>query len=443
MADTEGLDKSTAKDKTNNNNDRGAAHETTGSTEDFKASFHPDMDNRFATASAKAAAAPADKPVEKEKPLTNQVSGTTTITKVVIAFTILIAIAALVGVAYLLNEYRVEKAKLAFENTSLQADLDAQKSQVAALQSTLSNLQERMQDTNNSLGNMQSGTRMLDGRLSAIEGQIAEMTGSQRIDWMLKEVEHFVMVAERRLSLLGDVDGALALLFEADQLVREMAEPAARPLRKAIQEDLYSLQQASESSVDTEGLFAKLALLRDRLPQLKTAAVNYEMKLAINETDPAVPDAGWRYALYEVEQFFRSLVRVQRVTDEEIKPLLLQDQQAFVEQNIKLLLEQAQMALLRGNQSIYRASLAEAENRVKGYLRTDTTEATAFLKSLRELNRATVEPTVPSITESVRAVQVFSDFWQQEKVERQLQRAAIEAEKKQADITDSQSSEAN
>ncbi|MCG8312879.1 MAG: uroporphyrinogen-III C-methyltransferase [Pseudomonadales bacterium] len=131
---------------------------------------------------------------------------------------------------------------------------------------------------------------------------------------------------------------------------------------------------------------------------------------------------------FEVKSFFKSLVRVQRVADGEIKPLLLPDQQAYLEQNMLLLFEQAQLALLRADQQVFKASLLEVEDRVRQYLRTNTTPAQAFLKSVGALANKNIEPSIPSIEQSVRAVQVFRDYWQAEKVERQLGREAIEAE---------------
>ena len=442
MTDTRGPEEPVSEDRAKLSETTVKKQQNPGATEpdeaaDYKASFHPDTETRFATlntGSAENKPGSAEKADEsgtapsrkqhKEKALSNQSSSSFPAVTAVIA--ILLAIVAAAGVVYLWNESRVEQARQAYAGNSLQADLAAQNARLEAMQANVANLGQQLEAAKAFAAEVKTNNQTLDGRVAAIEGEIAEMTGSNRIDWMLREVEHFVMVAERRLSLLADVDGALALMIEADQLVRDMAEPAARPLRNALQADLQALQQASAVSVDTEGLFSRLSLLAEKVPALRAASINYEMSLATEKETAAPPPDGLAYAWYEVKRFFSSLVRVQRVTDSEIKPLLLQDQQIFVEQNIRLLLEQAQLALLRGDQSVYRASLNEVGSRVREYLRTNTREAEAFLKSVAELKSATVEPEVPSIEGSVRAVQVFRDYWQKEKVERQLGTAAIE-----------------
>ena len=435
MTDTKGLDEPVSDDRaklsgTTEKKQNNSGEMETREAADYKASFHPDTDTRFATLNnggaekaGESGTGPSRKQ-HKEKALSNQSSSSLPAITAVIA--ILFAIAAAAGVAYLWNESRVEKARLTYANDNLKSDIAAQNARLEAMQSTVSNLTQQLDAAKTFSSEVKTNNQALDGRVAAIESEIAEMTGSNRIDWMLREVEHFVMVAERRLSLLGDVDGALALMLEADQLVREMAEPAARPLRNATQADLMALQQAADVSVDTEGLFSRLSLLAEKVPALRAAGIDYDMALEADARDAAPPPDGLAYTWYEVKRFILSLVRVQRVTEGEIKPLLLQDQQIFVEQNIRLLLEQAQLALLRGDQTVYRTSLGEVQSRVRDYLRTNTPEATAFLKTVAELKATTVEPAIPSIEGSVRAVQVFRDYWQKEKVERQLGTAAIE-----------------
>lgn len=345
----------------------------------------------------------------------------------------LASLGALGGVYYLWNQSQLEITRQNGEASALQAAISGQKSNLESLQGSLSGMESRIQQTlrstNEAKAQLESESGALLGRMSAIEGQIAEVTGSQRIDWMLKEVEHFIMVAERRLSLLGDVNGAIALLGEADNLVREMLEPSARPLRKALKQNLMQLEQAAKVNVDTEGLFLSIVALHEQVDELPVEGVSFEMNLAKPDAPEATPEPGIDNFLSEMKNFADSLVNVQRISGEEIRPLLLNDQRAFVVQNIKLLLEQAQLALLRGDQKVYEASLEAAGKRISSYLRTNEKGVANFLDSLKKLEQATVKPVVPSITESVRAVQVFRDFWQKEKVERLISRGKIETEK--------------
>lgn len=386
-----------------------------------------------------APAKPAAKPEAQQRKASPKVAASQPVQKsskgpwVLGTLAFLLSLGALGGVGYLWNQAKVNQVAGEGQSSALDAKITGQENVVNSLKGTVGSMESRLQNAVNSSteakAQFESESSALLGRMSAIEGQIAEVTGSQRIDWMLKEVEHFVMVAERRLSLLGDVRGATALLTEADALVREMLEPSARPLRKAIKSDLMSLEEAAKVNVDTEGLFLRIATLHDSVDKLPVEGISYEMNLAKQDAKPAdeKPADGVDSFVSEVKNFAESLVSIQRVSGDEIRPLLLSDQRAYVVQNIKLLLEQSQLALLRGDQKVYEAGLKEAGKRVSSYLRTNSPGTEAFLEELDKLGKIAVKPVVPPINDSVRAVQVFRDFWQKEKVERLVSRGSVEA----------------
>ncbi len=106
--------------------------------------------------------------------------------------------------------------------------------------------------------------------------------------------------------------------------------------------------------------------------------------------------------------------------------MLLADQQEYLQQNIFVLLEQAQLSLLRTDYVGFKVSLKQARKRIEQYLRTDTPEAEFVLAELQSLADIPMVTAVPSIESSVTALQVFRDYWQQEKIERQLQKNQLE-----------------
>ena len=410
----------------NDNRDKGVESVQQDAGEAVDGTFHPDTEDRLATiASTKAAGGTSVGNTYKERPLSKQSSS---VTGIFASLAIIVSLLAVGGVAYIWYEIRLKQADIASEKVSLERDIESQQSQINRLLTDIEALQTQLESAQSETSDVKARGAELSDRMATVEGQVAELTGAQRIDWMLKEVEHFVMVAERRLSLLGDVDGATALMFEADQLVLRMAEPAARPLRAAIKADLYALEQAGSASIDSEGLFAQLSLLKKQMATLEPAAVQYEPVSTVPVQSPPPGLFGFEYLWFEIKSFFKSLVRVQRVADGEVKPLLMPDQRAYFEQNMLLLFEQAQLALLRSDQQVYTASLIDIGERVELYLRTNTSAAQAFLKSVSSLADKNIAPSIPSIEKSVRAVQVFRDYWQEEKVERQIGREAINAE---------------
>ncbi|MCG8315703.1 MAG: uroporphyrinogen-III C-methyltransferase, partial [Pseudomonadales bacterium] len=261
--------------------------------------FHPDNEDRLATLASRPAM--RDKSVayeQKERPLSKQSSKAS---GVFAGLAIVFSLIAFGVAGYVWYEFRLKQADTASENVALLRDIESQQGQINTLLGEIASLQSQVQSAQSETSSIRASGNELGDRMAAVEGQVAELTGAQRIDWMLKEVEHFVMVAERRLSLLGDVDGATALMFEADQLVLRMAEPAARPLRTAIKDDLYALEQAGSAAIDIEGLFAQLSLLKKQVALLEPAAVRYEAAPNPEEETAAPALFGIEYMWFEVK----------------------------------------------------------------------------------------------------------------------------------------------
>jgi len=76
----------------------------------------------------------------------------------------------------------------------------------------------------------------------------------------------------------------------------------------------------------------------------------------------------------------------------------------MVRQNLYLLLEQAQSALLREEQSIYNSSLNKAEILLRGYFQLNS-ESEASITRLQTLAERSVSQQLPDISGSQNAIQ--------------------------------------
>ena len=249
---------------------------------------------------------------------------------------------------------------------------------------------------------------------------------------MLREVEHFITVAEQRLTLLGDATGALALLQEADDIVRAMQEPSARPLREALVRDIHKLKLAAETNVDVEGIFLRLSQLSDRV--IKLGIPSFELKQAPMEPEPGevLPEEGLALFWYRFKKFLGSLYDYQK--HPKGRPITLTEDREFLARNVVMLLQQAQLALLRGDNEAYRVSLTGARERVEMYIQQQTGETRFFVAELSDLLKVKLRPPMPTIEESTRGVRVFRDFWNKEKLirEQQVQKLQQASQQEQA-----------
>lgn len=335
----------------------------------------------------------------------------------VLFLALLLAASAAAGAGYLFYWLQQQRVAYAEDQLSLHNALNERSTQITRLQNELQQATQQLAQDRAALVKATESRNQLQGRMAALEKEIAQVTGAHRIDWMLQEVEHFVMVAERRLSLLGDASGALALLQEADDIVRDMQEPAARPLRDALVKDMHNLKLAADTHIDADGIFLRLEQLVQRVPALNIP--RYELHQPAPGADSAepLPEDGLPLLWRRFTDFVKSLVRFQK--HEKVKPLLLTVEREYAAQGIVLLLEQAQLALLRGDSQAYRLSLIEASRRVDGYINLQTQESKVFLTELDALAAVKLRPPVPIIEDSVRAVRAFREFWAKEKIERE------------------------
>ena len=78
--------------------------------------------------------------------------------------------------------------------------------------------------------------------------------------------------------------------------------------------------------------------------------------------------------------------------------------EGLVRQNLRMLLEQAQVALLSGNQTLYVESLQRSQHWVEQFFDTDETAARAMSREIAQLESQTVQVILPDLTRSLRAL---------------------------------------
>ena len=87
--------------------------------------------------------------------------------------------------------------------------------------------------------------------------------------------------------------------------------------------------------------------------------------------------------------------------DEPVKPLLSPDQSAWARLNLQLMLEEAEMAVLRGNQPLYERALEKAITTVNDWYNSGNPEIRGLSSTLEELAGRNVDPELPDISKSL------------------------------------------
>ena len=239
--------------------------------------------------------------------------------------------------------------------------------------------------------------RQLSGRMGRVEDQMDRLLAVDRRAWLGQEAVFLTRLAGQRLLVARDVDAALALLEQADALLRDTGEPKFEGVRLAIARDRAAL--AAVPRVDQVGLYATLSGLIDQVDKLQlefeAPAAQAEVTASSDAGWWAQAASGWRAALAKLSDHL-----IVRRRSDEIAQLMTPEWAALARQNIRMLIEQAQIAMLSANQPLFERSLQRASGFVALFAEQDPERVSSIVQTLDTLQSETIAPALPELTET-------------------------------------------
>ncbi|CAA0126305.1 Protein HemX [Halioglobus japonicus] len=255
----------------------------------------------------------------------------------------------------------------------------------------------------------------LAGELKSVEAQLADQqqeladqqkemarfSVSDRESWLLAETGHLLRLANQRLVMAGDPVASLALLNGADAVLRDLNDPGLHAVRAAVAAEIAALRAMPK--VDVQGIYLRLAALIEQADKL----VIFQFKE--RESEPRQEASGdWRERLYHGYEAALSKLSdyiIIRRRDVPMQALMDPQWEGLVRQNLRMLLEQAQIALLSGNQALYEASLTQAQQWLLHFQDADPVAAKAIGSQIKQLSTLTIQVPQPDISRSQQALQ--------------------------------------
>ena len=239
--------------------------------------------------------------------------------------------------------------------------------------------------------------RQLSGRMGRVEDQMDRLLAVDRRAWLGQEAVFLTRLAGQRLLVARDVDAALALLEQADALLRDTGEPKFEGVRLAIARDRAAL--AAVPRVDQVGLYATLSGLIDQVDKLQlefeAPAAQAEATASSDAGWWAKATSGWHAALAKLSDHL-----IVRRRSDEIAQLMTPEWAALARQNIRMLIEQAQIAMLSANQPLFDRSLQRASGFVALFAEQDPERVSSIVQTLDTLQSETIAPALPELTET-------------------------------------------
>lgn len=308
---------------------------------------------------------------------------------------LLLLIAALAGSAWFGWMQWQQRTVLA---DGLQSSLIAFEDKVERQQQATIRAGQQQSQTIKALQDQLYSLRLLSNRQAE---QILTLGTATRGDWLLAEAAYLVRLANQRLQLERSVDNPLAILESVDSIFVQINDPELLAVRNALAIDIAALRMTEK--VDREGIYLELQAISSALEALSILEAHANSEVTQLEQGAEQPPNSLAETLERFTEKFGNLIVLQK-RQQPIEPLLSRAEQTMVRQNLYLLLEQAQSALLREEQGIYSNSLNKAETLLRRYFQLNS-ESEASIARLQTLAERSVSQLLPDISGSQNAIQ--------------------------------------
>ncbi len=259
-------------------------------------------------------------------------------------------------------------------------------------------------------GQRDQGQQRLEQERLRLQQQWAEMREAlqappQQIQpdssgWILAEVEYLIQAANYRLLLARDVGTAIQALEIAERRLRQAVGPQWIGVRERLTADISRLQAVALP--DPAALSARLTGLEQEITSLKLVATESAAEApgpAVQTTTP-LQERSFKTMLRDGWDGLRSVLVIRR-HDQPLSIGLPPEQQYFVYQNLRLQLAAARLALLRGDQGQYQASLQRVEQWLLEFFDAESAATQAVLGKLDDLSQINLSPVLPDISGSL------------------------------------------
>lgn len=286
------------------------------------------------------------------------------------------------------------------------SQVESQQQQISQLEQTLADARKQQLDQH---ADDQELLTAINRRLDSHNKRLLSMSSTSRDDWLLAEAEYLLRLANQRLLMERGTRGAQALLEATDNILRDLDDVDLFPVRKALARDLAALKLAGQ--IDREDLYLRLAVLAEQVETLEVLAPEQVTPAVIRESaempaaEPLDLWSRFRKSLSGALQKLGDYVRIRRHS-EPVEPLLAPRDQLYLSQNLRLMLERAQLAMLREEQEIYRHSLDQAQRWLRTYYGMNE-KSPVLQQTLAELKREQVSQELPSISGSLAQLKAY------------------------------------
>ncbi len=309
------------------------------------------------------------------------------------------------------NTAEKDIAALTIQQAALNKKLDSDVSNKDQLKQLIAQIQSAEQSIQTQKEHITTQQTRQTEKIQSLESKLNRLNNTTKEDWKLAEAEYLIRLANQRLLLESDNNGAVTLLVNADDILNELEDPIAFATRKALAKDIQALK--SISSFDLEGAYLKLNALYNDVANLPQREPSKEWQANNANTETQISDASTNRFTTALESFWRSIrsLIVINYNHKPIKALLPPAEYQELITGLQLQIDVAQVALVKGEPVIYQQALSRIATATTEHFETQSKNVVSFLASLTALQQLNPSPDLPLPRESLMAMKALMKEW--------------------------------
>jgi uncharacterized protein HemX len=278
-------------------------------------------------------------------------------------------------------------------------EYSAEKARINQQLAILSQKQQEISDLETRLENSQKDMQILLDKPTEAQAQSQEMT-------QIKDAYFLARLAEDRLQYANDVQAAKQLLLLAQDHLSSINKPELVKVKAIIVADQVKL--SSLNYPDVKETHEKLAILDELLTKLPLKPVPGAATTQPEKKDNSKKmnfDKEWQVSLDKMLEDLKAVVKVRKKTDADLDLSFINTE--INQAQFKLLIEQIRWAIFYRDAAVFQRSVKNAQELLIQVYDANDEAVKKFAKTLNELASVEIHPNVPSIQNSVNALQVL------------------------------------
>lgn len=287
-------------------------------------------------------------------------------------------------------------------NQDFESKLQSQlKQNSAAVQGELSRVLSQLKAEQAQSQALKQQIKAATERNKTIEERLAQLDVGELNQWRLFEAQYLIHLSGRKLWLEQDLAAAKSLLESANKSIAQLNDPQLLPLRRAIVDDINQIDTID--NVDLDGVALQLDSLIDQVGELTLADVQLPAAVESDNEQADGTLANWRANLAKSWRHFTEDFVTVRRRDGQVEALIEPKHTWYLQENIKLALQKAQLAAAQQKPEKFEGNLRRAYNWIAQYFEANTT-AKHLLSSLDKLMKQSVLTPLPESLSSIKLI---------------------------------------